>query len=184
MNNNNYQIQNILPANETALLKDVYLIALYAAKIPPHLAISINGKLFTLTVKGPMVNGELTSLLKLIKKNRIETIFIQLSLPEIFSLKQLQDEITKHTLSYPKVDIDIATCLSPIKDFCSSIYEVETKNINFLYDLLPRLFEQKIISSCWQLNLDHLLNNNTFILKKYSMNDIYEGIRSSQMTIA
>lgn len=176
---NHYQISNIIPVNESALINDIYLIALYAAQIPPHLALSINGKLFTLTVKGPVINGEITSLIKVIKKKNIETIFIQLSLPELFTIEQLQEEIKKYTLAYPRVDINIATCLSPIKDFCSFVYETETENVNFLYDLLPKLFEQKVITTCWQLNLNNYLNNNSFVLNKYSMHDIYEGIRKN-----
>lgn len=176
-----YKIPNILPANEPLLAADIYLIVINAAQIPPHLAVSINGKLFTLTVKGAMVDGELAPLLQLIKKKSIETIFIKLAIPQLFTMDQLREEIKKHTLAYPRVDVSIATCLNPIKDFCSSVYETETKNINFLFDLLPQLYQQNIINSCYQMNLDKYLSNNAFYLNKYTMSDIYEGIRNAQL---
>ena len=184
MTRNSYQILNILPANETLLEKEVYLIVINAAHIPPHLALSVNGKLFTLTVKGATVDGALTSLIRLVKKRSIETIFIKLSIPQLFTLDQLKEEIRKHTLAYPRVDVNIGTCLNPIKDFCSTVYETEIKNVNFLFDLLPKLYDQKIITSCYHLNLDKYLDNNSFCLNRYNMNDIYEGIRNSQLTVA
>lgn len=176
---NQYIIPNIFPANEGLLLNDVYLVVLYATRIPPHLAISVNGKLFTLTVKGATINGELKALLKLIRQRNIDSIFIKLSVPAIFTLTQLHDEIKKYMLAYPRVDVGIATCLSPIKDFCSEIYETEIKNVNYVFDLLPKLYERGVITTCYHLNLDRYLVGNSFHLSKYNMNDIYEGIRSA-----
>src|SRR5438105_3167223 len=110
MHENNYTISNIQKAEDAILLSDVYLILLYANRIPPHLAVSVNGKLFTLTTKGATVDGELASLLRLIKKNAIETIFVRLNVPALFTIAQLRDEIKKFTLAYPRVDVGIATC--------------------------------------------------------------------------
>ena len=182
MNNiNQYKIPNIFPANEGLLLNDVYLIILNAMDVPPHLALSINGKLFSLSVKGPSVNGNLEHLLKLIRQRFIETIFIKLSVPAIFSIQQLRDEVKKHMLAYPRVDVGIATCLDPIKNFCSTVYEAETTHVNFVFDLLPQLYQLQIISSCYHLNLDKYLKENSFYLQKYTMYDIYEGIRKTQL---
>ncbi len=174
-----YIIPDILPAEDYFLLTDVYLIVLYATRIPPHLAISVNGKLFTLTVKGATIDGELKALLKLIRQRMIDSIFIKLSVPPLFTIAELRNEIKKYTLAYSRVDVGIATCLSPIKDFCSGIYETELQRVNFVFDLLPKLYEQKVITSCYQLNLNRYMIGNSFHLSKYTMNDIYEGIRSS-----
>src|ERR1035437_10916443 len=121
---------NLLPATDAVLMNDVFLVLLYATRIPPHLLISINGKLFTLSVKGANVDGELSALLTLIRKKNIETIFIRLHMPLLFTMEQLQEEIRNCTLAYPRDDIGIATCLTPIKDFCHSIYDTDTKNVN------------------------------------------------------
>jgi hypothetical protein len=174
-----YIIPNILPAQEALLMNDVFLVVLYASRIPPHLAVSVNGKLFTLTVKGANVDGELSALLRLIRKRNIESLFIKLSVPAFFTFPELHKEIRKYTLAYPRVDVGIATCLSPIKDFCANVFDTDLKNVNFVFDLLPKLYEQKIISYCYQMNLGHLLKGNSFLLNKYTMNDIYEGIRSA-----
>lgn len=175
-----YKITGLLPANETLLHNDVYLVILYATRIPPHLAVTVNGKLFTLTVKGATIDGDLSVLLKAIKQRSIETIFIKLHVPELMTSDNLLDEIRKYIKIYPRVDVHIATCLTPIKDFCSSVYDMDTQNVNFVYELLPKLFEQKIIESCYQLNLKGLDTN--FYIEKYSMFDIHEGIRKMQIT--
>lgn len=177
-----YKISNLLPANDTLLMNDVYLVLLYATRVPPHLLISINGKLFTLSVKGASVDGELAALLKLIRKKSIETIFIRLALPPLFTLEQLKEEIRSCTLAYPRADIGIATCLTPIKDFCHSVYETETRNVNLIFDLLPKLQERNAVRDCYQLNLDRHLAGNSFALNTYAVNDVYEAIRKSALT--
>jgi len=174
-----YIIPNILPAQEAVLLNDVFLVVLYANRIPPHLAVSVNGKLFTLTVKGATVDGELSTLLRLIRKRNIESLFIKLSVPAFFTFPELLGEIRKYTLAYPRVDVGIATCLSPIKDFCATVYDTDLKNVNFVFDLLPKLYEQKIITYCYQINLERFLRGDSFLLSRYTMNDIYEGIRAA-----
>ena len=177
-------LANILPANDSLLLNDIYLVLLYATRIPPHLLVSVNGKIFSLNLKGTTVDGELSTLLRLIRKKRIETIFIRLSLPPLFTIEQLKEEIRTCTLAYPRVDIGIATCLSPIKDFCHTIYDTETKNVNLIFDLLPKLQERNAMKDCYQMNLRLSPNINSFELRKYKVNDVYEAIRNSSLVAA
>lgn len=176
-----YKISNILPANEAILMHDVFLILLYANRIPPHLLVSVNGKIFTLSVKGATVDGALPSLLTLIRRKNIETIFIRLALPPLFSLEQLKEEIRNCTLAYPRADIGIATCLTPIKDFCHTIYDTELKNVNLIFDLLPKLQERNAMKDCYQINMEKHLSGSSFALDIYQVNDVYEAIRKSSL---
>jgi hypothetical protein len=180
----NYTIHNIQKAEETLLMQDVYLVLLYANRIPPHLAITVNGKLFTLTTKGATVDGALAPLLKLIRRNNIESIFIKLNVPALFTLDQLQDEIKKYTLAYPRVDVGIATCLNPIRDFCGSVYDEDVRKANFIFELLPKLEQKRAVGECFYMNMENYLRDNTFALRTYTMNDIYEGIRQSHLSTA
>lgn len=174
-------ISNICLANDALLMNDIYLVLLNATNIPPHILLSINGKLFTLTVKGPTVDGELTNLLRLIRKQNTPTLFVKLKVPLLFTMDDLNAEIRKYTLGYNRVDVGIATCLSPIKDFCFSVYKTQVQKINFVFDLIPQLDKQAIVSDYYHLNLqDYLMPNNSFMLSKYSMNDIYEHIHVSE----
>ena len=179
-----YKISNLFPADDVVLKNDVYLVLLYATRVPPHLLISVNGKIFTLNLTGASVDGELSALLTLIRKKRIETIFIRLSLPPLFTIEQLKEEIRNCTLAYPRVDIGIATCLTPIKDFCHTIYDTETKNVNLIFDLLPKLQERNAMKDCYHLNLEKYLLNDSFSLNVYQVNDVYEAIRNSSLVMA
>lgn len=184
MFNNEYKINHLAAAHEDVLLNDVYLVLLNVTRVPPHLAVAIGGKLFTLSVKGPTVEGDLGSLLRIIRQRSIESIFIRLSIPHLFTLEQLQDEIKNYVLAYPRVDVGLATCLAPIKDFCGSVYDAETGNVNFIYELLPVLEKKGVIDSCYHLNLDRYLNKDSFLLKKYTMDDINEEIRKAAVTLS
>lgn len=186
-----YKISNLLPANDTLLLNDVYLVLLYATRIPPHLLISVNGKVFTLSVKGATVDGDLSALLTLIRRKNIETIFIKLSLPPLFTIDKLREEIRSCTLAYPRADIGIATCLTPIKDFCHSVYDTESKNVNLIFDLLPKLQERNAMKDCYQMNMRLTPSpsptgegGHSFELRKYEVNDVYEAIRQSSLIMA
>src|ERR1035437_3459873 len=187
-----YKISNLLPATDAVLMNDVYLVLLYATRIPPHLLVSVNGKIFTLSVKGANVDGELSALLTLIRRKNIETIFIRLQMPLLFTMEQLQEEIRNCTLAYPRDDIGIATCLTPIKDFCHSIYDTDTKNVNLIFDLLPKLQERNAMRECYQVNLRLTPypspqgegSLNSFELKMYEVNDVYEAIRNSSLIMA
>lgn len=177
-------MSNLRAANETVLQNDVFLVLLHANRIPPHLLVSVNGKLFTLTVKGATVDGELSALIKLIRKNKVETIFVKLNVPTVCTVEQLRAEIKKFMLAYPRVDVSIATCLAPIKDFCHSVYSTETQKINFVFELLPKLNEQKVTGDIYQMNMEDHIIQNSFSLRTYSMNDIYEGIRAVNAILA
>ncbi len=183
----NFKFLNLLPAEKAVLMNDIFLILLHVTKSPPHLLISVNGKTFALSTNGATIDGELLALLHLINKKNIPTIFIRLSLPPLFTMDQLKAEIRKCTLAYPRVDIGIATCLTPINDFCSSIYNIEKKNVKLIFDLLPKLHEQNNINAYYYMNLPSLtklINSdkrkiNSFELDLYDVNTVQESIRKS-----
>jgi hypothetical protein len=178
----NYTIRGIREANEALLMRDVYLVLLYANRIPPHLAVTVSGKLFTLTTRGATVDGELAPLLKLIRKNRIESIFVRLNVPLLFTMEQLHAEIKKYTLAYPRVDVGIATCLNPIRDFCGKVYDADAGKVNFIFELLPKLEARQAVGECFYMNMENYLSRDSFMLRTYTMNDIFEGIRGAQAT--
>lgn len=182
--NTGYKISNVLPATEAVLMNEVYLVLLHATRVPPHLLVSVNGKIFTLSVKGATVDGELPALITLIRRKNIETLFIRLALPPLFTLEQLKKEIRNCTLAYPRADIGIATCLTPIKDFCHSVYETGSRNVNLIFDLLPKLQERNAMQGCFHLNMEKHLSGSSFALDMYEVNDVYEAIRRSSLVMA
>ena len=181
---NRYKISSISHASEESLMENVYLVLLNATNAPPHLAVAVHGKLFTLSVKGPKVDSDLRLLLRTIEQRSIESIFVQLNVPKGISADQLSEAIRKSVLSYPRVDVNVATCLAPIKDFCEEVYNIDTEDVNFIYELLPLLETMNAISAYSHLNLENALTGNDFFLEKYSMEDINEEIRKASVMIS
>ena len=175
-----YTITRLLPLNEQFLDRDVYLILLHANRIPPHLIVLVGGKVFTLTVKGATIDSDLAPLLRLIRKNNIETVFVRLNIPQLFTVEQLRAEIRKFILAYPRVEVGIATCLDPIKQFCGNVYDRSASQVNFIYELLPKLEALKVVQACYQLNMEPWLKSDAYEISPYSMNDIFEGIRKAE----
>lgn len=175
-----FQLNNIKPASSTILSGGVFLVLLNTAKVPPHLGLMANGKWYSLEASGPTINGSISGLLKFISQKNVQTIFIGLSIKNVLVKNDLNEIITKLILQYPKVDVGIATCLTPIKDFCSSVYNLETSNINFVYELIPLLEKNNTVTGIYEMNLSSKLNNETFKLKKYSLDDIFSSIRNYQ----
>ncbi len=174
-----FGIHHILPADEQLLRSDIFLILLYANRIPPHLLLTVGGKIFTLGIKGATVDRELDPFLTLVRQKKAETIFFRLKMPPILTEEQLQSEIRKFMLAYPRVDIGVATCLNPIRDFCGKVYDPSAGKANFIFELLPKLRELGVMDTCYHLNMEPWLHDATYDLKKYTMNDIYEGIREA-----
>lgn len=164
-------------------MSGAYLLLLNVARVPPHLAIAVDGKLFTLSVKGPTVESDLASLLRTIRHRSIESIFIRLKIPPHFSIEEVRSEIKKNVLAYPRVDIGLATCLAPIKDFCSSIYSIDVQKVSFIYELLPKLEAIDVLGGCYQINLEKHLQEGNYVFSSYTMDDINAEIKRASMIL-
>ncbi|MBN8703988.1 MAG: hypothetical protein J0M08_13050 [Bacteroidetes bacterium] len=176
---NYYTIRNINSVDESIFEHGVFLVLLNVAKTPPHLALIANGKWYSLDTNGPTINGDTRLLLKLIQQKQLKTIVVGLSSKNIIG-ENITTSIAKVMEKYTRVDIHIATCFTPIKEFCGSFYNIKTDTIDFVYDLLPVLEQQNYITGVYEINLSSNLTNKSFQLKKYSMEDVFDSIRKHQ----
>jgi hypothetical protein len=179
-----YLIPNVEKVNDTFLKKGTYIVLTEVNKKPPHLSLLIEGQLFSLGVKGPKLGLPLEIQLKYIKSRKIQALFIKLNISIHIQDNQLFKEVKKHTLMYSKAEVGIATCLSPIKNFCAGIFNVDVSEVNLIFDLLPILYERNLIDACYQYNLDLFLKGNSFYLEKYTLKDIFDSISLFQISEA
>lgn len=154
-----------------------YLVMVNVTHIP-HLVIAVDGKTYSLSVKGAAVDGDLRSLLRTIDLRSIKSVFVKLSFPSSFDTTRIASEARKHVLSYSSLEGGI-TCLAPVKDVCSTVYEIDPGNVNFIYELLPLLHDGKAVEEYFHLNLDACMVDGAFSFRKYSMNDIQNEIRKA-----
>ena len=148
----------------------LYIFVFRATRIPPHLGVITNGKLFDISLQGPNVEVPVDDFIATVNKRQSEVIFIELKKPAFNSF--LDDEIKYLVNKHWKVTKDVS-CLFPIREFLSAIYfNPVFEKANFIFELLPLLEQSNLIKSIVQLNLDKRLKNNYLELLKYSKKDI------------
>lgn len=173
---NEYKILDLLPLEEKQLDDGVYLLILNARTVPPHLLLTVSGKVYGISTKGPSFDQSVDVYINYVKKKNIESVFVKLKLPAIYTDDQMLDSVRSIVKAYPRVDIGAATCLSPIKDFMNQIYCTEVHDVHLIFDLLPKLKSQNIIEGYFQLNLDDAMAKGELLMKKYSVFEVNEAI--------
>lgn len=176
-----FKILNLQPLKDQQLYNGVYLLILNARNVPPHLSLTVSGKVYGISTKGPTFDKDVNFYLNYIRKYNIESVFVQLKLPIVYTDEEMLRAVRAVVKAYPRVDIGIATCLSPIKDFMSSAYQTETHDVHLIFDLLPKLKAQNIIEGYYQMNLNEALNNGELVMKRYSFFEVNEAIHKSRL---
>jgi hypothetical protein len=175
-----YLIRNIKPAVLPELYSGTYILILRANHIPPHLSLLVDGKVFSLEIKGPKLAMPFSAQLKFIRTRQIECLFVKLKTDLVIEGNGIYKRAVEHTLAFARLEPGIATCLSPIKNFCSDVFGVRKDSINFIYDLLAELDKGQNTEGCYHLNMENLILNGTFSLRKYSMFEIHESIYKAE----
>jgi hypothetical protein len=180
--------------SEINLEKGVFIFIHRASKIPPHIGMVINGKLFEISINGPEYNLSGSAMLQTAQKRGVEVVFIELITPNLYtteenSLRQLTEVgevinpkekeiellITNLVKHYFKVSNEVS-CLNPIKDFIQKTYQIDVSKANFIFELLPILYSNKVVKTSFEVNLTNKLIDHSFLLKKYTKQDIENSI--------
>ncbi|MGB3946907.1 MAG: hypothetical protein WBM13_02880 [Bacteroidia bacterium] len=159
--------------NEKELQKGVYLVVIHATRTPPHIGLIIGGYYHSLSVKGHDINTSITALIKNSTQRQIPSLFIKIKAHATFSESYQKEHFISNIKQFPKVDIGVATCLSPIKLFFNEVYNVSLKNINYLFELLPLLYSELLIETTSALFIDE----QQFALPIYTQAEINKGIQ-------
>jgi fumarylacetoacetate (FAA) hydrolase family protein len=171
-----YPIHITSKIDEEKLLKGTFLFIFRATRIPPHIGIITNGKLFDITTVGPNIGLSVTDFYKTVLKRKTEVIFIELH-HYGEDRDELENIITNKVTHYWKVTEGVS-CLNPIKDFINEAFDKEVKHANFIFELLPILYENDIVKDVSQLNLSNKIKNNVFSLNKYTADEISYCIKA------
>jgi len=172
---NKYPINITSQINEEKLLKGLFLFIFRATKIPPHIGIITNGKLYDITTVGPNKGLAVKDFYTTILKRETEVVFVEFQHQERETdLPAIIEEKVTH---YWKVSNEIS-CLHPVKDFIQQVFKIKIDEANFIFELLPILFKENLIKEISQLGIDEKLENNTFYLQKYTQEDINDCINA------
>jgi hypothetical protein len=154
----------------------LYLVILHAGNKPPHMGLMISGLYSSLSIKGKDLDVPAAVLFKNISQRKIASLFVRIKLNPEQTLTSLNDFYKSRVKLFPRVDIGVATCLSPILLFFKDRYGIRTEGVSYLYQLLPRLEEQGLILTTEALFAAHLMSDGEFELPFYTMEEIYKGI--------
>lgn len=176
---NQFVIQNLQILNEDELYNGVYLLILHARTVPPHLSLTVMGKVYGISTKGPSFDKDVNIYLNYIKKHNVETVFVRLALPAVYTDQQMLSAVRSVVKAYPRVDIGAATCLSPIKDFMQGAYSTEVHDVHLIFDLLPKLQQQGVIEGYYQMNLEDAMASGELKMKRYSVFEVNEAIHEA-----
>lgn len=140
--------------NEPELLKGLYIAVIHATRIPPHIGMVIDKKYHSLSIKGQDINTSVAALIKNSTIRKIPSLFVKIKSHPTFSGVYLREHFITNIQNFNRVDIGIATCLSPLKLFFEEVYNIPMGDINYLYELLPALESSGLIESITSLNVD------------------------------
>lgn len=167
-----YQLKIDKLFDEANLQRGVFLTILHATRTPPHIGLIIDKQYHSLTIKGAELNIATASLVRTIHQRKIPSLFIQLKPHATYSAAYLKEHFILNIQEFPKVDVNVATCLSPIKRFLEETYLLSLQQINYLYELIPFLDEAQLILSTSALNIDE----SKFKLPVYNLSELNNGI--------
>lgn len=174
-----FKILHLESLIEEQLYEGVYLLILNARTVPPHLSLTVSGKVYGISTKGPTFDKDVNIYVNHIKKHNVESVFVKLKLPAVYTDEQMLDAVRQVVKAYPRVDVGAATCLSPIKDFMSSAYQTDVHDVNLIFDLLPKLQKQGVIDGYYQMNLDDAMNAGQLLMKRYTVFEVNEAIHKA-----
>ena len=132
----------------------------------------------------PAMNVIEEEILALLERNNVPCIFVELQLPTLFTLDELQEKIRLITSGFPAVQAHGVSCLMPIKEFCAEVYQTQKQSVNLVFDLLDALKAKNSIQAYFHINLQRELQNNTFTMQKYTVTDVHDAINKSAKSFA
>jgi hypothetical protein len=157
---------------EEELKKGLFIAVSHATRIPPHIGLIAGGKYHSLSIKGQDIDIPLDAFVRNTLIRKIPALFIKIKPHNTFSDSYLREHFITNVQQFRRVDVGVATCLSPIRLFFEEVYNVPMDGINYLYELLPLLESHGLLSDVSALNLDPA----HYSLPVYTLQEINAGI--------
>lgn len=177
---NSISLTEFEPFGEDGLLNGIYIVVQHATRIPPHIGLIIDKTYHSLNIKGHDINTPVRALIKNIEQRHIPSLFIKIKLHSSFSQAYLKEHFILNIQQFPRVDKQVATCLSPIRYFFEEAYDVSMLDVHFLFDLLPRLQQEALIECSTSLFIDE----NTYTLPVYTQAQLDAEIELARAEIS
>jgi hypothetical protein len=167
-----YTLHNIQSITKAELEKDFFLVIYAAGKVPPHIFLLFDSLYYSLGVKGSSPGKRFGPLLKNSEQKNIPLLLIRLQQTPDLSAELLYTVFATYSFAGDKGN----TCLSPVKEALEKVYATPLEPAAFVFELLPLLEQQNRVEGCFELHAGHLIQNSTYTLPVYTLQDIQESI--------
>jgi len=161
---------------ETGIDDNFFLFLFRATRIPPHIGLIFNNKVYDITLVGPNLGTDAVTFISTVKKKYTKTLFIKLNKPN-FSATEIETTLMEAMKKFNNVSHE-NSCLSPIKTAFKQLFDIQMDEVNYIFDLIPLLHQKNIIQHVFHLNLERNLQENTFYLQTYNQNNIQQSIKA------
>ncbi|MDQ3108394.1 MAG: hypothetical protein M3R17_00740 [Bacteroidota bacterium] len=169
----NFCLHPIFQVSENDFSEGVYIILFNANSLPPHLLLSVDGKVYAISDAGRQMGSPLGKLLLFIKRKNIPALFIEWNVES--SILRTRENFMK----YEKVIEEKVSCLFPIRDTVADVLGDEMKKADFIFELLPLMEKVNALGKVFALNMEKLIVNERFELLTYTNHHLKEAIQSS-----
>jgi hypothetical protein len=179
-----FRLTHISPAEKQNLSQGIFILLLNANSVPPHLLLSIEGELYSITDAGRQMGSALKKMLGFIERKKIPALFVEWHLPEDWNVEKMKSEIRLNFLKYEKVVEGKVSCLFPIRDTAVSVLGDEMKNAEFIFELLPLIQKRNEIGKTFALNMENTIDSDgSFELMTYDDRQLNEAIAAGGASI-
>jgi hypothetical protein len=175
-----YTIQLNVPAETEQLNKGCWIVILHAWRIPPHIGLLFNGLYCSLNLKGRESDIGIGVLLRKIRSQGIEAIFVKLMPHPVFSVDFLHEHFKLELSNYEKVTTH-TTCFAPVRSFMQENYLLKFDSLEYLYELFPVLYRERMISRAFGIHLDQAV---IFQFEPYTANDIADKLNEPEQPVS
>ena len=180
MTRQKFSLENVGPADEDLLHKGVFIVLLHALRVPPHLFLSVNGSVYSLSVHGQHVDEPIEKYLELVHRKRIPSLFVEWEFSGNIPASELKNEIKRNVRKYKRVDSNVS-CLFPIRDTAANFFGDEMKKASFIFELLPLLQKKNSLGKSYSYFLEQQISQGgKFELQTYSAKQLYDSIAEKQ----
>lgn len=163
------------------LEKGIFIVISEIKKIPPHVGMIIDGHFSSLTVKGSEINISIGVFFKNIQLRKIPTLIIKISHHPVFSDSFLNELFVSCVTENKRVEAGGPTCLSPVKSFFNEAFHVSTENIEFVFDLVPLLEKNGLITGSAIYFFEKKKAQNYFTFSTYTKKEINSQIEKVRL---
>ncbi|GAB4147959.1 MAG: hypothetical protein Fur0041_21730 [Bacteroidia bacterium] len=175
-----FQLSDVRAVDDVNLASGVFLLIYQPLRLPPHILLSIDGKLFSISVAGVHEAQDAAKFITFIHRKKAPVLFLELLLnpKEVDALKKVTVKMLRQ---YGKVTEGKVSCLYPVRDALAHTLDKEFLQAGFVFELTQLLKEKGRIKNSCALYMKEELRKGSFEFLLYSNDQLFEATKAARL---